>query len=816
MRRLVNYFNSRIRFKIILPFALLTLMVAVTGIYLSTRLVAGSLEERFTRQLIESGSVAADALAQRERLHLSTLRAIAFTEGIDEAILAQDQEKLRTLLFPLVANYDVDRVDVVNAAGFQLVEINRPPGTNDVEDYIATDGADLRDWPIWPIVQKVLSGVVDSRGDKYVALATIDDNNLFLTIGPVKQGDDVIGAVLVSSYTGDLLRSLAHATFSDVSLYDLEGRLIGTTLPGGEEASTVLAIGPNEVRVLFTLEGNSTLRRSISLSGREYDLLFSVFRARGEPLGFYSVALQTTFIESYLTTNRYQMALIFATALLLVFGIGYLAANAITTRVQHLMENAMAVAKGDFTRRTQISSGDEMGMLAQSLDNMTESLAEYTNALQKRIEELTALYESSTAVTVRSGLNLDHVLRAVTTSVREAIQGTDQVVIHLLDESGQSLVPKACAPGEASDFPSLFFEENRGMHVLLATAKPQVVRLSDIETYSLDGSFAEGKGSFALIAPLIAGRETLGMLTLVLSATYQQAELLDEDSERLLGTMANQSAIAIKNAQLFEATQRAYEELRQLDDLKTEFINIAAHELRTPLGAMMGYASFVEKRAPQKLHRPMRFLVASMLRMRTMIDAMLTIQRLDAGTAFLRLSSIDVRDTIEKVAADFQPMAELEGHVIEVSLPAELSHVQADAEKVGLVLSNLLSNAIKFTPENGHIEVSAQEREEAILISVCDNGVGVAAEDQERIFERFYQARAEHIAGHGGMGIGLTIVKHLVELHGGQVWVESEVDKGSTFFFTLPKVATVDLVTSLPSESDTRLHNEKVAFLGAT
>jgi signal transduction histidine kinase len=161
-------------------------------------------------------------------------------------------------------------------------------------------------------------------------------------------------------------------------------------------------------------------------------------------------------------------------------------------------------------------------------------------------------------------------------------------------------------------------------------------------------------------------------------------------------------------------------------------------------------------------------------------------------------------------------MAELEGHSIEADLPEELPTVQGDAEKIGLVLSNLLSNAIKFTPENGHIEIAAQDRSQVILVSVRDNGVGIAVEDQGRVFERFYQARAEHIAGHGGIGIGLTIVKQLVELHGGQVWVESEVGSGSNFFFTLPKVAVLELTASPVSTSDAQLPEEKAVPMEST
>ena len=815
IRRIFGYFNSHIRFKIILPFAFLTIMVAITGIYLTTRLIAGSLEERFTRQLLDTGVAAGKGLFQREQLHLQALRSIAFTEGIDEAMLASNQGRLQSLLFPLVANYGVDRVDIVSNDGVQLLGIHRPPGTDSVEDYTTSGGDNVADWPAWPVVQRVLSGVVDSQGDKYVVLTSINGNQLLLTAGPIKRGEEVVGAILVSSYTHDLLRSLAQATFADVSVYDLDGRLVDTTFPKNEADLTAVAITPGEMRALLSLEGTSNPRRAVTVGGQEYDMLLSIISARGENLGFYSVALSTTFIVSYGTAARSQLALIFAAALVLVFGIGYMAANTITGRLQHLMENAMAVAQGDFTRRTQISTDDEIGLLARSLDHMTVSLAQYTSDLKTRIEELTALYESSTAVAVESDLNLDHVLGTVIDSVRDAIRGTDQVTVHLLDESRQSLFFAASTSDQSNGFPNMSFEEE-GMRHILATAKPQAVPLSDFDA-CLSGEMTKEDGDFeVLVAPLIAGQEPIGMLILVPDQGYQRGELLNEDSERLLGTLANQAAVAIKNAQLFEATQKAYEELRQLDDLKTQFINIAAHELRTPLGAMMGYASFVEKRAPQKLRGPMRFMVASTLRMRTMVDAMLTIQGLDAGTTFLRVTSVDVQSIIEKVSSDYQPMAELEGHVIGVDLPDELPAVQGDGEKIGLVLSNLLSNAIKFTPEKGHIEITAEDHEEAVVVSVRDNGVGIAPEDHNRIFERFYQARAEHIAGHGGIGIGLTIVKHLVELHGGQVWVKSEVGKGSRFSFTLPKMAAIELTDSPFSTSETLLLSEQESPVGAT
>jgi signal transduction histidine kinase/HAMP domain-containing protein len=797
IRRFINYLSSHILFKIIFPYALLTLMVAVIGIYLNTRLVASTLEERFYQQLVFSATAVADSLALREQSHLSNLNTIIFTEGIDEAIFARDSEKLDALILPVVVNSKIDRVDVVDTRGMTLLEVYRPYG-NDVHT-TTVGGASLGNWPI---IQKVRSGLVDTVGDKFVALRAEGDASMLLTAQSIRRNGEVIGAVMVGTHIQSLLQSLRQASYADVTLYDLEGNVIGTTL--GENLSEVLAIGP-DVPKMLSLEGISSPRRSITLDGRNYDLFLSIFWARGEPVGFYSVALQPTFINTYGNAARNQMALIFAAALLLVFGIGYSMANAITGQLQHLMRNAMAVAGGDFSKRTEIATGDEIGLLARSLDHMTQSLATYTSALQNRIDELVALYDSSTAVTARSGLNLDHVLRAVITSIKASVQGIDRVVAYLLDESGDVLVCRNGDLGEVSGFPPLSFGEV-GLGALLAAPHLQVVPLANLETFSLGEAFAEEGDLEVLIAPLIAGQEPIGMLTLVPEPGYPGSELLNEDSERLLGTLVNQAAIAIKNAQLFETTQRAYEELRQLDDLKTQFINIAAHELRTPLGAMMGYASFVEKRSPEKLRGPMRFMVASTLRMRTMVDAMLAIQGLDAGTTFLRLTSVDVRGIIQRISTDFQPMAELEDHVLEVSLPEDLPPVQGDAEKIGLVLSNLVSNAIKFTPEKGRIQITARDRGYDILVSVSDNGVGIAPEDHERIFERFYQARAEHIAGHGGIGIGLTIVKHLVELHGGDIWVKSELGEGSTFFFTLPKVAVVALepahVSNVPSQPD--------------
>ncbi|MCB9077083.1 MAG: HAMP domain-containing protein [Anaerolineaceae bacterium] len=785
----LNYFKSRIRVKVILPYVILTIVVTVIGAYLSTQVVANSVEERFTNQLVAAAFVAADGLNQLEENQLVDLRAIAFTEGIEQAMADSDPaSRLNDLLFPLIANKNIDRVDIIDQNGDYVYGVRHPAGSTDVEDYVPINKQNDVDWRSWWIVDRVLNGDKDDKGDKFVTIESIDNDLMFFTAGPLKQEDgQVIGVVLVSSHMSEVLSSLRLAAFADISLYDLDGDLLASTFSDQQEAARALKLG-QQAQLMLAVDGESSFRkRSVELGSLEYDVLYNVFRVRVDnPIGFYAVAVQTTYINSNNDTALGQTVAIFAITLLLVFLIGYYTANTITKPVQHLMEDALAVASGDLTRRTKINSTDEIGSLARSLDHMTESLANYTQSLQNRISELVLLYENSTAVTVKSGLNLEHIMRAIAESVKGVIKGTDQVIVYLFDEKKQQLIPRVSTMENIDKFATLPFNEKEDFWHLLSDTKTHLIELKKLKTHQANGFNGNEFVVHALVVSLIASREIIGMLALLPRPNAPDVHQLDEDKERLLVTLANQSAIAIKNAQLFDATQRAYEELRRLDDLKTEFINIAAHELRTPLGAMIGYASFLEKRVPEKLHKSVRFLTASSLRMRTMVDAMLAIQRLDAGTAFLRITNIDVTDIIHKTVVDFTPMAEMENHTIEVNLPEYLPKVPADPEKVGLILSNLISNAIKFTPEGGTIEVSAQDYLKGILIQVKDNGVGISEDDQFRIFERFYQVRPDHLAGHGGMGIGLTIVKHLVELHEGQVWVESEEGEGTIFSFTLP------------------------------
>ena len=236
----------------------------------------------------------------------------------------------------------------------------------------------------------------------------------------------------------------------------------------------------------------------------------------------------------------------------------------------------------------------------------------------------------------------------------------------------------------------------------------------------------------------------------------------------------------------------AIQDLRDLERLKSTFVNAISHDLRIPLTGILGYAEFLEdgmggELSPQQQEYVRQILDASG-RMSNLLNELLDYARLEAGKFTVEARPIALTGAIEQAASTFFPVFERKGLRYSAELPLDLPEVQADPERVVQVLSNLLSNAAKFTPTGGAIAVRARlEGDGAFLhVEVADTGVGIPAEDVPKIFDRFHQTRAGQAAG--GTGLGLNIAKSLIEAQGGQMGVRSEVGSGSVFWFTLPVV----------------------------
>lgn len=287
---------------------------------------------------------------------------------------------------------------------------------------------------------------------------------------------------------------------------------------------------------------------------------------------------------------------------------------------------------------------------------------------------------------------------------------------------------------------------------------------------------------FLVGLPLVAKEgQSLGALVL-----GKKSEPFASGDSEFLQVMGGQAAIAIENAHLFQKIQQAYDELKKLDHLKSEFVNIAAHELRTPLAILLGYASVMAEEASEADRSRLDIIISNAMRLGALIDDMLNLSYLERGQARLEIEEVVLRDVIQEAILDNKNMAQEKSLLIEVDIPADFPPLLTDRQKLDLILMNLLSNAIKYTPEGGNISVKARLSEGKAVIAVSDSGIGIPPEERDRIFDRFYQVENSLTRQHGGIGLGLALVKSLVELCQGRIWVESEVGKGSTFSFELP------------------------------
>lgn len=390
--RMAGSLASSIRTKIVLPYAVLTLAVAAVGTFVVTQLVAGSLEERFVNQLVESGKVTSDSVVKKEREHLKVLRAMAFTQGVDVAAVSGDMHTLKELLVPLAVNHQMDSVEVTDNLGRELLGFRHDKGSADVRDYTLTTGADLS---TWPIVARILASQSDPLGDKFVMLVKEEPvGYVFYTGGPIRYGGQVVGAILVGTYLDEFLAEIKQETLADVTFYDNRGQVLATTFRGGEEqVKDILEVSPAFCQSIIA-RPDETLRRSFTLYRRPYETVFGPLQIRESSLGIFSVTLPSNFIVQKAATSRLQFGAVFASAMVLVFVVGYLISRRIIVPIIRLVQTSRAVAAGDLSRQTGIRRGDEIGILASSFDQMTRSLRERTRELEEEASKVKAILES--------------------------------------------------------------------------------------------------------------------------------------------------------------------------------------------------------------------------------------------------------------------------------------------------------------------------------------------------------------------------------------------------------------------------------------
>jgi signal transduction histidine kinase len=258
----------------------------------------------------------------------------------------------------------------------------------------------------------------------------------------------------------------------------------------------------------------------------------------------------------------------------------------------------------------------------------------------------------------------------------------------------------------------------------------------------------------------------------------------------LLQTFASHAAVAVQNARLFQEIQDKSRQLETASRHKSEFLANMSHELRTPLNAIIGFSEVLLERMFGELNEKqaeyLQDVLASGRHLLSLINDILDLSKVEAGRMELVLATFDLPLALENAVTLVRERATRRRVALEIAIDERLGDFVGDERKIHQILLNLLSNAVKFTPEGGRVGVNAVPTDGAVEISVRDTGIGIAPEDQTAIFEEFRQVGSDHTGKREGTGLGLALAKRFVELHGGKIWVQSEIGKGSTFTFTLP------------------------------
>jgi signal transduction histidine kinase len=266
-----------------------------------------------------------------------------------------------------------------------------------------------------------------------------------------------------------------------------------------------------------------------------------------------------------------------------------------------------------------------------------------------------------------------------------------------------------------------------------------------------------------------------------------EGEFTDFDVSLLL-VVASQAAISIHNAQLIQALQKANVELSQADKLKRDLMSIASHELRTPLGNILGYATLLHEDASDE-NKP---LAASILKasskLRAVLDDIANMNLLYTGEADLDQAETTIQQVLEYAREEVRVTVNKEDHTVDYQIPEEPILLKIDLPKMSVVFVNLILNAIRFTPVDGDIRLIVEDKKDEVMVSIIDTGKGIDPEKLEKIFEVFFQEDDHMTRRYGGLGLGLSIAREIVRLHGGRIWAESEgIGKGATFRVVLPK-----------------------------
>ena len=383
-----------IRYKVILPFLVLTLIVAITGVYVVTRLVSNSLSERLTNPLLEAGRVISDDFARQEIKHVENARYIALTRGVDQALQAKDVQALESLVRPAAAGLGVENLIFLDANGNRLLQLLRQADGTYLSSHQTLDAAGS------PAGLALLAPRdPDSLPRRAILANPADGRYYFYTSMAFSLNNQAIAILAVGTSLETLLPYLKTSSLADVILYDAAGRAIGTTFAtqsSDEQFLKNISISADLYQKIAASEGNVS-GQNFQVEGRWYSLARSPIRISSDRIGAFAVVLPLDFVIQPGTMSRNNTLVLFTAAVIAVVAIGYLISQLITRPLFALVRTSQAIAGGDLDQRTGIRSRDEIGTLATTFDAMTEHLQQRTIELERANSTLEKMDASKTS-----------------------------------------------------------------------------------------------------------------------------------------------------------------------------------------------------------------------------------------------------------------------------------------------------------------------------------------------------------------------------------------------------------------------------------
>ena len=403
--------------------------------------------------------------------------------------------------------------------------------------------------------------------------------------------------------------------------------------------------------------------------------------------------------------------------------------------------------------------------------------------LEGQHHQLRRLVELS--VTLNSTLDLDDLLQLITATATELLD-CESASILLYEENKPRLYFAAATgsdPARLAEIPvpidnslaGTIFRTNQ--HLILNNAE------QDPRHYLLVSDHIKFKVKTLLGVPMPIKDRTVG----VLEAVNKRNGIFDEHDATLLSVAAAHAAIAIENARLLQTTKRALQQVKEANQLKSNFLSLASHELRTPLGIIIGYSTFLKEDAKGVLSDHASQVLTAARHMRSILDEMNNLAMLQSDGMILKPQRVPLQDVLTYACEGIKEIASTRDQKVIFAFPGQPFYVNVDIDKTALAFVNLLDNALRFSPEGSDVVIGTINDGNQVLAWVQDQGLGIPVDKLHKIFEEFYQIEPPNTRHYGGLGIGLSIAKGLIEAQGGKIWAESEgAGAGSTFKVLLP------------------------------